>query len=87
MGDPQSKPTAEGPFDEQQDLSGLICPLPILRIKAAVARMQSGQVLKVTVTNAESVTEIHHFIRQTGHRLCAEEEGGGSYRFWIEKRD
>ena len=73
-------------FDQQQDLSGLICPLPILRIKAAIARMAPGEVLKVTVSNLESVNEINHFARQSGHLVRAAEESSKRHLFWIEKR-
>ncbi|RTK99460.1 MAG: response regulator SirA, partial [Neisseriaceae bacterium] len=37
-------------FDKEIDLSGLNCPLPILRTKKALAELQSGQVLKVWAT-------------------------------------
>ena len=73
-------------YDVEQDLSGLICPLPILRTKAAIARMAAGQVLLVTVSSDESAGEIRNFVRQAGHRIRSAEEADDRFRFWIEKR-
>lgn len=73
-------------FDHEQDLSGLDCPLPTLRIKAALARMKSGQVLKVIATHPDSVKEIRTFCKQTGHPMVHFRETFGQYLFWIEKR-
>ncbi len=46
------------------DLSGLNCPLPILRTKAALATMKSGDVLKIIATNPEFEREINTFSKQ-----------------------
>ena len=73
-------------FDTEQDLSGLDCPLPTLRIKAALAKMAPGEVLKVIATHPDSVKEIRTFCKQTGHPMIAFREAFGQYLFWIEKR-
>jgi len=73
-------------YDSEQDLSGLDCPLPTLRIKATLARMSTGEVLKVTATHPASSKEIHTFCKQTGHRMVHTSESFGQYLFWIEKR-
>ncbi|MCW8887930.1 MAG: sulfurtransferase TusA family protein [Gammaproteobacteria bacterium] len=74
-------------FDNEQDLSGLDCPLPTLRIKAALARMVAGEVLKVTATHPDSSKEIHTFCKQTGHPMIHSSEPIGQYLFWIEKKE
>ncbi|NOR51080.1 MAG: preprotein translocase subunit TatC [Gammaproteobacteria bacterium] len=73
-------------FDSEQDLSGLDCPLPTLRIKAALAKMEPGKVLKVISTHPDSVKEIRTFCKQTGHTMVGCSEVLGQYLFWIEKR-
>ena len=42
-------------FDRELDACGLNCPLPILRAKKTLDRMESGQVLKVVATDPGSV--------------------------------
>jgi len=55
--------------DQQLDLSGLNCPLPILRSKKALATMASGQVLSVLATDPGAPKDFEAFCRQTGNQL------------------
>ncbi|BBF87784.1 MULTISPECIES: sulfurtransferase TusA family protein [Aquitalea] len=55
--------------DRLIDLSGLNCPLPILRAKKALADMASGSVLEVIATDAGAPKDFEAFCRQTGNAL------------------
>ncbi|MFC3626581.1 sulfurtransferase TusA family protein [Vogesella amnigena] len=55
--------------DQQLDLSGLNCPLPILRSKKALASMETGQVLSVIATDPGAPKDFEAFCRQTGNQL------------------
>ena len=59
--------------DQQLDLSGLNCPLPILRAKKALATMTSGQVLAVIATDPGAPKDFEAFCRQTGNTLLLSE--------------
>lgn len=72
-------------YDTEIDLSGLNCPLPILRTKKALAAMESGKVLKVIATDPGSVKDFAVFSRQTGHALLQSWEEGGKYCFLLRK--
>ena len=72
--------------DNEQDLSGLDCPLPTLRIKATLARMAPGEVLKVIATHPASGKEIRTFCKQTGHSMIHSSETAEQHLFWIEKK-
>ena len=56
--------------DKDIDLSGLNCPLPILRAKKALAELTSGQVLRVTATDPGALGDFAAFCRQTGNVLA-----------------
>ncbi|RXZ44469.1 sulfurtransferase TusA family protein [Crenobacter cavernae] len=56
-------------LDKRLDLSGLNCPLPILRAKKALADMVSGQVLEVIATDPGAPKDFEAFCRQTGNGL------------------
>lgn len=56
-------------YDTELDLSGLTCPLPILKTKATLATMKPGEVLKIMVTNPDSVRELHVYAKQTRSTL------------------
>ena len=63
--------------DQELDLKGISCPLPLLKAKQALNRMSSGQVLRVLATDPGSVRDFASFARISGHKLLASEEQGG----------
>lgn len=71
--------------DQTLDAKGLNCPLPILKTKKAIQKMESGQVLEVLSTDAGSVKDMEAFCNQTGNKLVEVAENGGEYTFVIEK--
>ena len=73
-------------FDQQIDLSGLNCPLPILRTKKALDTLQSGQVLKVIATDPATPKDFDAFARQTGNTLLQSAEEGGKFLFWLRRK-
>ena len=72
-------------FDHEVDACGLNCPLPILRAKKALARMEAGQVLRVVATDPGSVADFDDFSRQTGHQLLESSEREGRYFYRLQK--
>lgn len=72
-------------IDEELDASGLSCPLPLLKAKVALNGLASGQVLKVTATDAGSQRDFRSFARLSGHALVHEEADAGQFRYWLRK--
>lgn len=66
-------------IDQELDLRGLPCPLPLLKAKQALSKMQSGQVIRVYATDSASVRDFASFARISGHVLVASEEQQGLY--------
>lgn len=73
------------PFDAELDASGLNCPLPLLKAKLELNRLASGQVLKVTATDAGSQRDFRAFARLAGHELLHEDAVEGVFRYWLRK--
>lgn len=71
--------------DEKLDASGLTCPLPLLKAKQALNRMDEGRVLQVIATDAGSVRDFEVFARQSGHELLESTETDGVYRYRLRK--
>ncbi|MBI4184280.1 MAG: sulfurtransferase TusA family protein [Proteobacteria bacterium] len=67
------------------DVTGLICPLPVLKAKKALKGLAPGATLAVLATDPASVKDFKAFCETTGNRLesCSEEDG--VYRFRIRK--
>ena len=72
-------------FDKELDVSGLNCPLPILRVKQALTTLDNGQVLKVIVTDPGSTKEFKVFSEQTTHLLLESDVQHGKFTFLIKK--
>ena len=47
------------------DVTGLRCPLPILRAKKVLAQMEAGEVLTVLATDSGAPGDFEAFCRQT----------------------
>jgi tRNA 2-thiouridine synthesizing protein A len=71
--------------DQVLDACGLNCPLPILKTKKAINKMEIGHVLEVLSTDAGSVKDLEAFCNQTGNILISTVEDDGKYTFIIEK--
>lgn len=68
------------------DASGLACPMPLLKAKQALNRMQSGEVLQVVATDAGSFRDFQVFAQQSGHPLLRAIDNGDSFQYWIRKK-
>lgn len=71
--------------DQQLDVSGFICPLPVLKAKAALARMAVGEVLKVIVTHPDSRKEFPVLCRLPEFELLSSSAEDGHFLYWIKK--
>ncbi|WP_277542249.1 sulfurtransferase TusA family protein [Polynucleobacter sphagniphilus] len=73
-------------FNAEVDAIGMNCPLPILRTKKALATMQTGEVLKVKVTDAGAAHDFPAFAKQTGNELLATTQEGNVLIFFLKRR-
>ena len=72
-------------FNDELDARGLNCPLPILRAKKAINKLESGGVLKIIATDPGSVKDFEAFCKQTGNELMETSEAGDEFTFFIKK--
>jgi tRNA 2-thiouridine synthesizing protein A len=72
-------------FTEKFDATGLNCPLPILRAKKVLTRLNSGDVLYVISTDSGSVKDFEAFCKQTRNELLESSEEDGKYHYYIKK--
>jgi len=70
---------------EKLDTRGMNCPLPILKTRKALNRINAGEILEVTATDPGSVKDMASFCDQTGNRLVASNESDNGFVFLIEK--
>ena len=70
--------------DQELDCRGLGCPLPVLKTKKAVGKMETGQVLRMVCTDAGSNKDMPSWSDRTGHEILKTEEAGGEYIWFIK---
>ena len=69
------------------DLTGLKCPLPVLKTRKALKAFLAGDRLEVHCTDPLSVIDIPNLIRETGDRVEITERAEQRIVFIIEKVD
>lgn len=69
------------------DLTGLKCPLPVLRTRRALRLLGPGQTLSVVCTDPLSAIDIPHLVREEGDRLECQDRVGDVLRFVIRRSD
>lgn len=72
-------------FDFDVDARGLMCPLPLLRLKKALQAVDAGQVVRVLATDPAAVLDFGVFVEQAGHGLLHRSEDDGVLCFLIRK--
>ena len=72
-------------IDLELDLSGLTCPLPLLKTKQALNRMEPGMVVKVTATDPGSERDFHVFAEQSGTLLLDFRKADGKFHYLLQK--
>ena len=53
------------------DARHLLCPLPVLRLRKALAALPSGATVALVATDPAAVLDVPHFCAQGGHHLLA----------------
>jgi tRNA 2-thiouridine synthesizing protein A len=68
------------------DMTGLLCPLPVLKARKALGRLQSGAVVRVIATDPMSVIDMPHFCAEQGHTLLGQSYDGPRFIFRIRRK-
>jgi tRNA 2-thiouridine synthesizing protein A len=67
------------------DLTGLKCPMPVLRTRKALQTLRGGERLEVHCTDPMAVIDIPTLVNETGDRLERSERSDERIVFVIEK--
>ncbi len=72
-------------MDREIDCTHLLCPLPVLRARKALAGMAPGAVLAVIATDAMAAVDLPHFCAQAGHAYLGAQAEGAALRHLIRR--
>ncbi|MFM8747623.1 MAG: sulfurtransferase TusA family protein [Aestuariivirga sp.] len=68
------------------DLTGLLCPLPVLKARKRLEAMPAGAIIKVIATDPMSAIDMPHFCNEQGHVLLDQSQDGGAFIFRIRRK-
>ncbi|MEN8142362.1 MAG: sulfurtransferase TusA family protein [Thermodesulfobacteriota bacterium] len=71
--------------DHTLDTKGLSCPMPLLRTKKEIDKIDSGQILEILGTDPGSRNDLPGWAERSGHEFMGEKEDSGFFRFFIKK--
>jgi tRNA 2-thiouridine synthesizing protein A len=69
------------------DARGLMCPMPLIRTRVALAEIPVGDSLTVLATDPTSYLDIRLFCETVGHVLESADEADGVFTYVIRKVD
>ncbi|AIZ58979.1 sulfurtransferase TusA family protein [Bacillus sp. FSL R5-0432] len=71
--------------DQLLDVTGLACPMPIIRTKKKMNDLVEGQVLEIHATDKGAKADLAAWAKSSGHELITQIEEGHVLKFWMRK--
>jgi tRNA 2-thiouridine synthesizing protein A len=72
-------------FARHLDVTGLRCPLPLLKAKKALGELEVGEVLKVSATDPGSQRDFQAYVDHTSHKMIEAWEENGVFWYLMER--
>jgi len=72
--------------DKAMDLSGLACPMPVVKVSKGIKEIEVGQVLEATTTDPGSLTDFPAWARTSGNEILKTDQDGNTIKFYIQRK-
>ncbi len=70
---------------ERVDATGLVCPMPTIRLGQAIRRVDVGRLVEVWTDDPGSKQNMTAWCKNTGHELCDESLEGPVFKYWVRR--
>ena len=60
-------------WDSELDSTGLLCPLPVLKIRKKLKEMQKGDILQVIADDPAAIVDIPHYCHESGDKILKQD--------------
>jgi tRNA 2-thiouridine synthesizing protein A len=71
--------------DHTLDARGLLCPLPVLKLRKRLKSLSTGEVVAMQADDPAAIVDVPHFCAESGHALISTEESDGVQTYCIRK--
>ena len=68
------------------DATGLLCPLPVLKLRKRMEPLPSGSIIKIITDDPAAIIDIPHFCNEQGHQLLKMDKSKTNLTFFIKKK-
>jgi tRNA 2-thiouridine synthesizing protein A len=67
------------------DATGLLCPLPVLKLRKRLAALNVGDTIKMRADDPAAIIDVPHFCMEAGHALVETGEDGDVQVYLVRK--
>ncbi len=67
------------------DAIGLLCPLPVLRLRKRMEALPSGQIACLLADDPAASIDVPHFCNEQGHEFLGDAVQGAAAAYFIKK--
>jgi tRNA 2-thiouridine synthesizing protein A len=67
------------------NVSGLLCPLPVLKTKVGLQQIQPGEVIKILCCDLVAKNELYLFAAANGHSVLDSQLTDSGWVLWLQK--
>ena len=74
------------PMTVEIDALGLLCPLPVLKLRKRLSALAPGDQIRLIADDPAAVVDVPHFCHESGHVLLESKDEAGRLIFVIRKK-
>ncbi|MDP2520214.1 sulfurtransferase TusA family protein [Shimia thalassica] len=67
------------------DAIGLLCPLPVLKLRKRLKALSPGEKIRLLADDPAAIVDVPHFCNESGHVLVEASDQDGTLTFLVEK--
>ncbi len=72
-------------YDQHLDARGLSCPLPLLKAKQCLNKLNVGQLLFIQATDSGAWNDFASYAELSKHQLVSRKKLGNTFHFLLQK--
>ncbi|MBS5190033.1 response regulator SirA [Eubacterium ramulus] len=73
-------------FDDQVDITDVVCPVTFVKAKVALEELDDGEILAVRMNDGEPVQNVPRSIKEEGHQILKLlDNEDGTYTLFVKK--